>query len=131
MDNDVISFNFDVIIILLISFATIRNPLSYKTENRIKNSLNGGFILLFWVKLLFLSKNADFLLKKKKKWKAAKLRRPWYWKVNFLKLHKCVYLSTKFQVCINILISLKTSREGAAVVILPHSHRRETLKSPS
>ena len=66
MDNDVISFDFDVIIILLISFATIRNPLSYKTENRIKNSLNGGFILLFWVKLLFLSKNADFLLKKKK-----------------------------------------------------------------
>ena len=127
MDNDVISFDFDVIIILLISFATIRNPLSYKTENRIKNSLNGGFILLFWVKLLFLSKNADFLLKKKKKIpKSAKLRIPWYWKVNFLKLHKCVYLRTKFQVSINILISLKTSGEGAGVVILPHSHRRGT-----
>ena len=74
MDNDVISFDFDVIIILLISFATIRNPLSYKTENRIKNSLNGGFILLFWVKLLFLSKNADFLLKKKKNTEISKIK---------------------------------------------------------
>ena len=126
MDNDVIPFNFDVIIIWPIygSFATIRKPLSYKTENRIKNSLNGGFILLFWVKLLFLSQNADFLLKKKKKPKSAKLRMLWYWKVSFLKLHKCVYLRTKFQVSINILISLKTSAEGAGVVISPHSHRR-------
>ena len=74
MDNDVISFDFDVIIILLISFATIRNPLSYKTENRIKNSLNGGFILLFWVKLLFLSQNADFLLKKRKQTEISKIK---------------------------------------------------------
>ena len=74
MDNDVILFDFDVIIILLISFATIRNPLSYKTENRIKNSLNGGFILLFWVKLLFLSQNTDFLLKKKKKTEISKIK---------------------------------------------------------
>ena len=76
MDNDVIPFNFDVIIIWPIygSFATIRKPLSYKTENRIKNSLNGGFILLFWVKLLFLSQNADFLLKKRKQTEISKIK---------------------------------------------------------
>ena len=48
-----------------------------------------------------LSKSTIFAKKiwffAKKMLTSAKLRRPWYQKVHFLKLHMCVYLRTKFQ----------------------------------
>ena len=56
---------------------------------------------------------------------SAKLRRPWYQKVHFLKLHICVYLGTKFQVSSIILTSF---RKGG--VILPPITQNEPLKSP-
>ena len=38
---------------------------------------------------------------------SAKLRRPWYWKVYFLKLHMSAYLCTKFNVSSIILMSFR------------------------
>ena len=56
------------------------NFLSYKNWKQNYKISNVALTLLFWVKVQFFKKLLT----------SAKLRRPWYWKVYFLKLHVCV-----------------------------------------
>ena len=124
MGNDVMSFNFDVIIILPIYSLFCNHPEAVILQNWKQNKtfFKRRFRTIVLSKAIVSVQKCWFFVKKTPK--LAKLRRPWYWKVNFLKLHKCVYLRTKFQVSVNILINLRTSGEGAGVVSLPHSRHR-------
>ena len=60
---------------------------------------NTALIPLLWVKVLFLSKNVDFLPKKKKKkmLTSGKLAESWYYNMYFLKLHMFVCV-LKYQI---------------------------------
>ena len=79
-----------------------------KTENRTKKSLT-ALTLMLWVKVLFLSKIADFLKKK---------MRALGQKVYFLKLHMGVYLRIKFQVSSIILTSFKRGNFSTNVWVI-------------
>ena len=70
------------------------------------------------------AKKCWFFAKKMLTW--AKLRKPWYQKVYFLKLYVSVYLSTKFQVSSIILTSFRQGR----VNFTPPSSKR-TPKTPT
>ena len=58
---------------------------------------------------------------------SAKLSGPWYWNVYFLKLHKCVYLYTKFQVSRTLVTSF---RQGLTLPSPFPQPQNEPLKSP-
>ena len=98
LDNAILSANFDVTVIFPIygwlgtvwkldsrymfcsSYIFINyNLLSYKNRNENYKNSKTGFIILLWVKLLFLQKQCWFFAQKKKKKKMltlAKLRDP-------------------------------------------------------
>ena len=64
------------------------NLLSYKIWKQNYKIFNTALTLLLWVNYYFLAKNAAFCAKKKLA--SAKLRRPWHYRVYFLKLHICI-----------------------------------------
>ena len=63
----------------------------------------------------------------KKMLTSAKLRKPWYQKIYFLKLYMCVYLRTKFQVSSIIITSFRQGEGGWGVLPPPQN---EPLKIP-
>ena len=70
------------------------NLLSYKNWKQNQNFSYTALTLLLWVKVLLWPKNADFLQKNAG---ISKIKKAWYSKVYFSKLHMCVYLRAKFQ----------------------------------
>ena len=86
------------------------NLSSYKNWKQNWKMFYTALILLIWLKLPSLPKNADFFAKKMLT--SAKLRRPWYRKVHFLELHMCVNVRTKFQVFSLIPSSFRQGRGG-------------------
>ena len=96
-----------VIVIFLIygQFGAMRKPDFERIVFKTYFFINTNMIVLLWIKVLFLSKNADFL--QKKMLTSAKLREPGDEKAYFVKIHIDVYLRTKFQVSIKILTSFR------------------------
>ena len=91
------------------------NLLSYKNWKQNYKISNTALILLHWVKVLFLPKNADFLQKKKKN----------AGKIKGVLVLKGMYVLTKFQVSSIILTSF-----WQGVTLLPPSTAKRTPKSP-
>ena len=89
-----------VIVIFLIygQFGAMRKPDFERIVFKTYFFINTNMIVLLWIKVLFLSKNADFLQKKN-----ADISKKAY----FVKIHIDVYLRTKFQVSIKILTSFR------------------------
>ena len=77
-----------------------------KPENGTKKSLTQLSYYSFGWRYYFFSKNIFC----EKILTSAKLRRYWYSKVHFMKLHMCVYLRTKFQASSIILPSFRQRR---------------------
>ena len=73
-----------------------------------------------------MPKNADFL--QKKMLTSAKLRKPRYWKVYFLKLHMCANLGTKFQVQVSSMILTSFRQE---VILPPPPTSKRAPKKPT
>ena len=110
-DNDVMSPIGDIIVCFSIygQFAAIlyiinNNLLSYKTWKQKLKIFNIAFILLLWVKVLFLPKNVDFF---EKNADISKIKEVLVLKDIFFWNYICVSLHTKFQVASIVLTSFR------------------------
>ena len=149
-DDDIISENFDVIVIFLIydqfeaklkmdsrcivckiCIFINSNFLPGKTRKQNYKIYKTVLTILFWVKGLFWPRNADIL---QNVLASAKLRQAWYWKVYFLKLNICVYFRAEFQVSSITLTSFRQlgrKRWWGRAVILPPPTLKQTPKKPT
>ena len=93
-----------------------------ETENKTKKS-NTASIWFVWKEGLFSPK----IIFHKKILTSAKLGKPWYWKVYFLKPHICLYLRTTFHVSSRTPTSF---RQGVILWRFPNFPylRRKTLQ---
>ena len=98
-----------------------------KTENRTTKKPNTALTILLWVKVLFWTKNANFL--QKKMLTSAKLRGPRHQKVYFLKLHMGLYLRAKSEVSSIILTSFRQGGWGGGVIKSPPKFANFTGKN--
>ena len=138
------SLNYDVIVIFLIygQFGAIREPdsgsivcktyifinsnlISYKNRKQNNNISNTAVTLLPWVKILFLSKNADFLQIN------ADIS-----KINKALELKGVFYETKYECVLTyqilkfLVLFLASFRQGGGVILPPTPLQNRTLKSP-
>ena len=128
--DDAMFANFNVIIIFPIydQFGAIRTPDSgravckafslivtfyhSKTENRTKKSLTQLSRYSFEWRCYFCPKMLTFC---KKILTSTKLRGPWHYKVNFLRLNMCMYLRITFQVS-SLILTRERDRGGGGGV---------------
>ena len=100
-----------------------QNLPSWKQNSKISNTAT---ILLLWLMVLSLLKNAKFLQKNAD---ISKIKEVLQLKGNFLKVHMCVYLRTKFQVSSVILTGFIQGRRKRGRGNFTHSTPKQTSKA--